>query len=91
MEDGTGEVDVGYILLPQHLKKTRVDPLVWDLSDFDLANKCVDEILRRLSTLVTSPLTDAELEDQGAYDGDRFGVLWGNGLRSVDAEDEELE
>jgi hypothetical protein len=41
--------------------------------------------------LVTSPLTDAELEDQGAYDGDRFGVLWGNGLRSVDAEDEELE
>ena len=91
LEDGTGEVDVGYILLPQHLKKTRVDPLVWDLSDFDLANKCVDEILRRLSTLVTSPLTDAELEDQGAYDGDRFGVLWGNGLRSVDAEDEELE
>ena len=80
LEDGTGEVDVGYILLPQHLKKTRVDPLDWDLTDFDQANTCVDEILRRLSTLVTSPLTDAELEDQGAYDRDRFGVLWGTGF-----------
>ena len=65
LEDGAGEVEVGYILLPQHLKKTRVDPLSWDPSDFELANECVDEILRHLSVLQINPLTDAELEEQG--------------------------
>ena len=90
LEDEAGEVEVGYILLPQHLKKTRVDPLSWDPSDFELANECVDEILSRLSVLQINPLTDAELEEQGVYDRDRFGVLWGDGIRILDEADGEL-
>ena len=90
LEDGAGEVEVGYILLPQHLKKTRVDPLSWDPSDFELANECVDEILGRLSVLQINPLTDAELEEQGVYDRDRFGVLWGDGIRILDEADGDL-
>ena len=91
LEDGTGEVEVGYILLPQHLKKTRVDLLSWDLDDFASANGCADEILIRVLALEANPLTEFELEEMGAFDRDRFGVLWGEGIRTVDAEEEESE
>ena len=91
LEDGTGDVEVGFILLPQHLKKTKVDLLQWGSSDYDSANACADDILQRLGQLDSIPLCASELEAQGSYDRDRFGVLWGEGLRGLELEDEELE
>ncbi|MEC8114342.1 MAG: PD-(D/E)XK nuclease family protein, partial [Planctomycetota bacterium] len=91
LEDGTGEVEVGYILLPQHMKKTRVDLLSWGPEDFKSANACADEILIRVQALEANPLSEVELEEMGAFDRDRFGVLWGEGIRTVDAEEEESE
>ena len=90
LEDGTGDVEVGFILLPQHLKKTKVDLLQWGAADYDSANDCADDILQRLGQLDSIPLCASELEDQGSYDRDRFGVLWGEGLRGLEFEDEEL-
>ena len=91
LEDGTGEVEVGYILLPQHLKKARVDFLSWGPEDFEAANACADEILIRVQALEANPLSEVELEEMGAFDRERFGVLWGEGIRTVDAEEEESE
>lgn len=89
LEDGTGEVEAGYILLPQHLKKTRVDLLAWGPDDFASANGCADEILIRVQALEANPLSEVELEEISAFDRDRFGVLWGEGIRTVDAKEEE--
>ena len=91
LEDGTGEVEVGYILLPQHLKKTKVDLLSWGPDDFASANGCADEILVRVLALGANPLSEDELEEMGAFDRERFGVLWGEGIRTLDADVEESE
>ena len=76
-------------MLPQHLKKTRVDLLSWGPEDFESANACADEILTRVQALEANPLSEVELEEMGAFDRERFGVLWGEGIRTVDAEEEE--
>ena len=91
LEDGTGEVEVGYILLPQHLKKTRIDLLSWKSDDFASANECVDDILCRLSMLDESPLNEIELENQGDFDRDRYGVLWGEGVRNFSNKEGEVD
>ena len=73
------------------MKKTKVDLLSWGPDDFASANGCADEILVRVLALEANPLSEDELEEMGAFDRERFGVLWGEGIRTLDADVEESE
>ena len=42
-------------------------------------------------TLMGKKLSEDELEEMGAFDRERFGVLWGEGIRTLDADVEESE
>ena len=86
-----GGIEVALALLPHQVSKTEIDVAGWDDTMFASAEETMDHILKRIGELPERPLEGAELDNPGGFGAERFDVLWGDGLRATDSNENTSE